>query len=268
MHSETPFFYCLTNQVERVCHEQVHSPLLRLSSDMIWLTHGSQPTRATCHRTCTIAQSCHWYWHCLLLLFLPHKLLTTFLFILVQIVNIDAIFHLFLFSGLCTAAAVATGESSNNHNHLKVANTGGSSFDNDGDDLDDNGRPSAAWPSNNGGDHHRFHTYSGNAKLSPPSSSWPHEGGGGRGADGYIPGPFFEPVFATNVSVLAGQAVLLQCRVMELGDRVVRTNISFIPIQEFLIFLFLFNFNNWSLLWNLAFFYCQFGSSWPNCVYK
>jgi hypothetical protein len=35
-------------------------------------------------------------------------------------------------------------------------------------------------------------------------------------------GPFFEPEFATNISVLAGQTVLLQCRVMDLGDRVVR----------------------------------------------
>ncbi|XP_046655451.1 hemicentin-1-like isoform X1 [Daphnia pulicaria] len=34
-------------------------------------------------------------------------------------------------------------------------------------------------------------------------------------------GPFFEPEFATNISVLAGQTVLLQCRVMDLGDRVV-----------------------------------------------
>lgn len=34
-------------------------------------------------------------------------------------------------------------------------------------------------------------------------------------------GPYFEPEFATNVSVLAGQTVLLQCRVMDLGDRVV-----------------------------------------------
>ncbi|KAI9560007.1 hypothetical protein GHT06_014017 [Daphnia sinensis] len=36
-----------------------------------------------------------------------------------------------------------------------------------------------------------------------------------------IYGPFFEPEFPTNVSVLAGQTVLLQCRVMDLGDRVV-----------------------------------------------
>ncbi len=34
-------------------------------------------------------------------------------------------------------------------------------------------------------------------------------------------GPFFEPVFPTNLSVLAGQTVVLQCRVMDLGDRVV-----------------------------------------------
>nr|CAH0104827.1 unnamed protein product [Daphnia galeata] len=34
-------------------------------------------------------------------------------------------------------------------------------------------------------------------------------------------GPFFEPEFATNISVLAGQTVLLQCRVRDLGDRVV-----------------------------------------------
>ena len=34
-------------------------------------------------------------------------------------------------------------------------------------------------------------------------------------------GPFFEPEFPTNISVLAGQNILLQCRVMDLGDRVV-----------------------------------------------
>lgn len=34
-------------------------------------------------------------------------------------------------------------------------------------------------------------------------------------------GPFFEPEYPTNISVLAGQTVLLQCRVMDLGDRVV-----------------------------------------------
>ncbi len=38
-----------------------------------------------------------------------------------------------------------------------------------------------------------------------------------------IYGPFFEPEFPTNISVLAGQTVLLQCRVMDLGDRVVNT---------------------------------------------
>lgn len=36
-----------------------------------------------------------------------------------------------------------------------------------------------------------------------------------------IYGPFFEPEYPTNISVLAGQTVLLQCRVMDLGDRVV-----------------------------------------------
>lgn len=85
----------------------------------------------------------------------------------------------------------------------------------------------AAWPTmpltkygsggggGGGNDLHHRHSSTGNAKTSSSSSV----GGGGGG--GYIPGPFFEPVFATNVSVLAGQSVLLQCRVMELGDRVV-----------------------------------------------
>lgn len=36
-------------------------------------------------------------------------------------------------------------------------------------------------------------------------------------------GPLFEPEFANNVTVTAGQTVLLQCRVIDLGDRVVST---------------------------------------------
>lgn len=44
-------------------------------------------------------------------------------------------------------------------------------------------------------------------------------------------GPFFEPtVFPTNVSVLAGQTAVLQCRVLDLGDRVVSLS-SFIAAR-------------------------------------
>lgn len=49
------------------------------------------------------------------------------------------------------------------------------------------------------------------------SPRFPHEAVGPP----IVYGPFFEPEFPTNVSVLAGQTVLLQCRVMDLGDRVV-----------------------------------------------
>ena len=34
-------------------------------------------------------------------------------------------------------------------------------------------------------------------------------------------GPYFDPVYPMNVSVLAGQAVTLSCRVKNLGDRLV-----------------------------------------------
>lgn len=36
-------------------------------------------------------------------------------------------------------------------------------------------------------------------------------------------GPYFDSIHPTNVSVLAGQTIILQCRVIDLGDQVVRT---------------------------------------------
>ena len=148
--------------------------------------------------------------------------------------------------GLCTAASgggggenkeTAKGSSSNHLHQQQQYNNGGGGGGSGGysmEDDDDNHQKLqhrhsgllAAWPTmpltkygsgggggGGGNDLHHRHSSTGNAKTSSSSV------GGG-----YIPGPFFEPVFATNVSVLAGQSVLLQCRVMELGDRVVIIN--------------------------------------------
>ena len=43
-------------------------------------------------------------------------------------------------------------------------------------------------------------------------------------------GPYFDPVFPTNVSVLAGQTIVLQCRIIDLGDRVVGPLLFFLCI--------------------------------------
>ena len=34
-------------------------------------------------------------------------------------------------------------------------------------------------------------------------------------------GPYFDPIYPTNISVLAGQTIVLQCRIVDLVDRVV-----------------------------------------------
>ena len=76
-------------------------------------------------------------------------------------------------------------------------------------------------PSSSGGSDPHHHTQEEDDDDDSSDPFWTSLGRG-RGHSGQQPyGPYFDPVYPMNISVLAGQPLVLACRVKNIADKVV-----------------------------------------------